>query len=78
MSENQMFSDVFRVYQALSRDFQHVCSKMHMQILLAVLWCVMSSFLFLKFYNFIKGIMHVHSIFKKPKTNVLIIQLLTF
>ena len=72
MSENQMFSDVFRVYQALSRDFQHVCSKMHMQILLAVRWCVMSSFLFLKFYNFIKGIMHINSIFKKPKTNVFI------
>ena len=66
------------VKQAPSGDFCRVCGKVHMQILLVVRWCVMSSFLFLKFYNFIKGIMHVHSIFKKPKTNVLIIQLLTF
>ena len=35
--------------------------------------CAMSIFLFLKFYNFIKGIMHIHSILKKPKTNVFIL-----
>ena len=29
-----------------------------------------SIFLFLKFYNFIKGVMHVHRIFKKPKISV--------
>ena len=33
-------------------------------------------FLFSKFYNFIKGIKHMHSIFKKPKTNVFILHLL--
>ena len=33
-------------------------------------------FPFLKFYNFIKGIIHIHSIFKKPKTNVFIHHLL--
>ena len=64
--------------QALSGDFQRVCGKMHAQILLGVRWCAMSIFLFLKFYNFIKGIMHIHSIFKKPKTNVFILHLLTF
>ena len=64
--------------QALSGDFQRVCGKMHAQILLGVRWCAMSIFLFLKFYNFIKGIMHIHSIFKKPKTNVFILYLLTF
>ena len=39
--------------------------------------CAMSIFLFLKFYNFIKGITHIHSTFKKPKTNVFILHLLT-
>ena len=66
------------IYQALSGDFQRTCGKMHAQILLGVQWCVMSIFLFLKFYNFIKGIMRIHSIFKKPKTNVFILHLLTF
>ena len=64
--------------QALSGDFQCAYGKMHVQILLGVWWCVMSIFLFLKFYNFIKGIMRIHSIFKKPKTNVFILHLLTF
>ena len=59
--------------QALSGDFQHVCGKMHAQILLGVRWCVMSIFLFLKFYNFIKGIISIHSIFRKPNTNVFIL-----
>ena len=35
-------------------------------------------FLSQKFYNFIKGIMRIHSILKKPKANVLILHLLTF
>ena len=65
------------VHQALSGDFQHACGKMHVQILLGVQWCVMSIFFFLKFYNFIKGIMHIHSIFKKCKTNVFILHSLT-
>ena len=45
--------------QAVSGDFQSACGKMHLQILLGVRWCAMSTFLFLKFYNFIKGIMHI-------------------
>ena len=49
---------------------------MHAQILLGVRWCAISVFLFLKFYNFIKGIMRIHSIFKKPKINVFIPHLL--
>ena len=55
--------------QALSGDFYRMCGKLHTEILLGVQWFVMSIFLFLKFYNFIKGIMAIHSIFKKPKTN---------
>ena len=66
------------VIQALSGDFQCVCGKMYAQILLGVRWCAMSTFLFLKLYSFIKGIMWIHSIFKKPKTNVFILHLLTF
>ena len=66
------------LYQALSGDFQCACGKMHVQILLGVRWCVMSVFPFLKVYSFIKGIMHIHSIFKKLKTNVFILYLLTF
>ena len=53
-----------------------MCGKMHMQILLGVQWCAISISFFLKFYNFIKGIMRMHSIFKKPKTNVFILHLL--
>ena len=64
--------------QALSRDFQYMCSKMHALILLDVWWCAMSIFLFLKYYNFIKEIMRIHSIFKKPEINVFILHLLTF
>ena len=37
-----------------------------------------SIFLFLKFYNLIKEIMRIHSIFKKAKTNIFIPHLLTF
>ena len=64
--------------QTLSGDFQCTCGKMHAQILLGVRWCAMYIFLFLKFYNFIEGIMRIHSIFKKHKTNVFILHLLTF
>ena len=63
--------------QALSGDFQAACGKIHVQILLGVQWCAMPIFLFLKSYDFIKGIMHIHSTFKKPKTNDFIFQLLT-
>ena len=52
--------------QALSGDFQHACRKMNAEILLGMRRCAMSIILFLKFYNFIKGIMRIHSIFKKP------------
>ena len=61
-----------------SGDFQRTCGKTHTQILLGVRWCAISIFLFLKLYNFIKGIMRIHSIFKKPKPNVFILYLLTF
>ena len=64
--------------QVLSGDFQRTCDKMQSQILLGMRWCAMSIFFFLKFYNFVKGIMRIHSIFKKPKTNVVILHLLTF
>ena len=64
------------INQALSGDFQRVCGKIHVQILLGMRWCAISIFFFLKFYNFIKGIMRIHSIFKKPKTNVFILHLL--
>ena len=64
--------------EALSEDFQHVRGKMHVQILLGVCWCVMFILLFLKFYNFIKGVMHTRNIFRKPKTNVFILHLWTF
>ena len=56
--------------QVLSGDFQCMCGKMHAQILFGMQWCAMSIFFFLKFYNFVKGIMRIHSILKKPKTNV--------
>ena len=61
--------------QALSEDFQRAWGKMHAQVLLGVRRCAMSIFLFLKLYNFDKGIMCV---FKKPKTNVFKCHLLTF
>ena len=64
--------------QALSGDFQLACGKMHAQILLGMWWCTMSIFLFLKFCNFIKGIIHIHSIFKRSQTNIFILHLLTF
>ena len=64
--------------QALSGDFQHACGKMHAQILFGVRWCAMYIFFFLKFYNFVKEIMCIHSILKKPKTNVFTLYLLTF
>ena len=44
--------------QGLSGDFQRACGKMLAQI------CAISIFLFLKFYNFIKGTVHIHSILK--------------
>ena len=69
---------ILKVLQALSGDFQCKCGKMHAQVLLGVQWCVMSIFLFLKFYNFIKGIKCIHSIFKKPKDNVSILHLFNF
>ena len=69
---------VLGFFQALSGDFQCACGKMHAQILLGMQWSAMSIFLFLKFYSFIKGILRIHSIFKKPKTNVFILHLLTF
>ena len=54
------------MFQTLSGDFQRACGKTHAQILLGMRWCAMSIFLFLKLYNFIKGIMRIYSIFKKP------------
>ena len=50
---------------ALSGDFQHVCDKMQVQIMLSVQWCVMCIFIFLKFDNFIKGIVWVYIVFLK-------------
>ena len=72
------FGTFASLHQALSGDFQRACGKIHAQILLGVRWCAISIFLFLKFYNFIKEIMRIHCIFKKRKTNVFILHLLTF
>ena len=47
-------------------------------VLLGVRWCAMSMFLFLKFYDFNKGIIRIYSIFKNPKTNVFKRHLLIF
>ena len=59
--------------QALSGDFQHAYGKMYV----GVRWCAMCILLFLKFYNFIKGIMRICVVFlKKPKTNVFRLYLL--
>ena len=66
------------IYQALSEDFWGAWGKMHMQILLGVWWCVMCIFLFLKCYNFIKGIMHMYTVFLKNLRHVFLLYLLTF
>ena len=73
-----VFIQIQILIQALSGDFQHSYGKMHAQILLGVRWCVMPMFLFLKLYNFNKGIICIYSIFKKPKTSVFKCHLLTF
>ena len=66
------------IYQALSEDFWGARGKMHTQILLGVWWCVMCIFLFLKCYNFIKGIMHMYTVFLKNLSHVFLLYLLTF
>ena len=43
-------------FRALLGDFQHAFDKVHALITLDMQWCVITVFLFLKFYNFIKGI----------------------
>ena len=62
--------------QALSRDFQHVCGKMHAQIQLGMRWCAKCIFPSQRFCNFIKGIVHIyiHRIFTKVKTIVFIVR----
>ena len=42
-----------------------MCDKMHAKITLGVRWCMMCIFLFLKFDNFIKGIVHICIVFFK-------------
>ena len=65
----------------LIRPFQefsmHVWQNAHANTFMHAMVCDVF-FFFLKFYNFIKGIMRIHSIFKKPNTNVFILHLLTF
>ena len=51
--------------QTLSGDFQHACGKMQAYVALSVRWCAMRSFVFLRFYNFIKGIVHIYIVFLK-------------
>ena len=48
-----------------SRDFQHACGKMLVQILLGMWCCVMCIFLFLRLYNFINWILHIYTVFLK-------------
>ena len=62
--------------EALSGDFQHVHGKIHTQIPLGMRWCTMCIFLFLRFYNFIKGIACINIVFLK-KTTIIIRNLLT-
>ena len=49
----------FSLSQALPGDFQHMFGKMHPWVLLGMRWFATCFVLFLKFYNFIKGIMHI-------------------
>ena len=51
--------------QTLSGDFQHACGKMQAYVPLSVRWCAMCIFVFLRFYNFIKGIVHINIVFLK-------------
>ena len=46
-------------------DFEHAGGKMQSKILLGVQWCAISIFLFLMFYNFLKGTMHTYIVFLK-------------
>ena len=52
-------------HRAIAVDFQPVRDKMHAKITLSVQWCAMCIFLFLEFYNFIKGIGHMYIVFLK-------------
>ena len=52
-------------FQALSGDFQHDCGKINMSILLSMQCCLMCIFLFLKFYDIIKAIVHIYIVFLK-------------
>ena len=61
---------------ACSRPFQEIFNGCVANARANTVRCAISIFFFLKFYNFIKGIMHIHSIFKKPKTNVFTLHLL--
>ena len=51
--------------QVLSGDFQHESGKLHAKIRLSVQWFVMCIFLFLRFNNFIKGIVRTYIAFLK-------------
>ena len=55
----------FCIIQALSGDFKYASGKMHTKILSDVQWCAMCISLFLKFYNYIKGIMYMYIVFLK-------------
>ena len=72
-----IYHNIESTHHVLSRDFQHACDKMNAQILLGVRWCAICIFLFLKFNNFITGIMRIYIVFsKKLLTNVFIFDLL--
>ena len=64
-----IFFSAVNVLQALKSNvsLQVWLALGHTKILLCMRWCATSIFLFLKFYNFDKGIICICSIFKKLK-----------
>ena len=69
------FGSLLELYQAWSSPFRRFSPSGWKN---GMRWFAMSIFLFIKFYNFIKDIMRIHSNFKKPKTYAFILNLITF
>ena len=57
-----MFIYIYIILYKYVKPFQEIfntCDKMHAQIMLGMGWCLICIFLFLKFYNFIEGVVHI-------------------